>query len=161
MEIFDRRVDWAIAVVPVAIAVYLFYGISAGVLAGCLAAAIIFLKKLDSILPVKNKRIIFSAGIILIISPIFRVFFENDFCENAPYAINSFIGMLEPRNAFESSFMGSVAGRMVEYCHSNLWSHLEANGGQGYIRDLAYPIIGLALAVLGWRGSRANMHEDT
>jgi hypothetical protein len=160
MELFERRVDSALAAGAAGIAVYLFYGMTPGLMAGAAVAVLCFAKPLKPIFEGRTSRAAVGLGLLLFLSPIFRVFFPDGFCVTAPLAINSFLGDVPTDgDALRGLIVGSIGNQLIDHCKANLWDMLQANAGQGYFRDLAYPIVGLLLVFWGKKPSKDSGNE--
>jgi len=154
MEIFDRRVDWLLASAPVGILVFLFYGAYAGLSSICLVTAIIFFKPLGTVLETPRSRLAVAAGLVLLLSPIFRLMFATEFCTDAPYSIDKVLDHVPTDgSALQGDILGAMKQMALEQCKANVWNWVGSYGGTGYIRDFGYTILGGVLFALGlkWR----------
>lgn len=159
VEVFDRRIDWLIAALPIGIAVFLFYGAWAGLTAFLLVMALTFLKPLCTVLETPRSRIAVAAGVVLLLSPLFRLVFTDGFCFGARFSPFGGFGEVPIDSLSTGVIVGELARQAGTFCEGNLWGMLESSGGTGYIRDIGFTVSGAALLVLGlmWGEQSAEM----
>ena len=149
MVIFNKALDWLILAVPTTVAIFLFYGTWLAVISFAVIAAVNFAKPLDVAFSSYWPRVIFACGLILLISPLFRILFPSEFCLGAPWSPiggkAEAIGMMRD----ELGVGNYIVERLVQDCLQSLWSQTESTGGAGLTRDYVYPVIGAFGAVIG------------
>jgi hypothetical protein len=159
MEIFDKRFDWILGAGVTAFAVYLFYGIAPALITSAAIAALCLAKPINPYFEGRKSRAAVVVGSLLVLSPLFRVFFPDGFCLEAPLSINGFLDQVPTDgSALSGAIVNELGSQLVEYCKDNVWDMLGANGGQGYYRDIGYPLVGALLVF--WGAKLARNHEE-
>ena len=146
---FGEKADpWAAALAG-GVLIYLFYGLFAGAVAAVIILGTVYASPVTRLEPLLGRRILLGLAFTLIPSAIFRVFFVDGFCVDAPFSETHVVQGFESRFSMERWIVDQIGIEFRNMCKSDLFKSPVSTSGR--IRDFGLPILGAICAFFAVR----------